>query len=106
MSATPIGDHALLSDRHSAALVTTAGSVDWLCSPRFDARRCSVGCSTTTPATDPSRPTPQGRPSSSAITTAANPCTQCWSAPPGTTRATPATPIRLPGTGARLAHAQ
>jgi GH15 family glucan-1,4-alpha-glucosidase len=36
MSATPIGDHALLSDRHSAALVSRDGSVDWLCFPRFD----------------------------------------------------------------------
>jgi GH15 family glucan-1,4-alpha-glucosidase len=36
MSSTPIGDHALLSDRHSAALVDTAGSVEWLSFPRFD----------------------------------------------------------------------
>ncbi len=36
MSNVPIADHALLSDCHSAALVTTAGSVDWLCFPRFD----------------------------------------------------------------------
>ena len=36
MSTTPIGDHALLSDRHSCALVSTAGSVEWLCFPRFD----------------------------------------------------------------------
>ena len=36
MSTTPIADHALLSDRHSAALVTTSGSVDWLAFPRFD----------------------------------------------------------------------
>ena len=36
MSNIPIADHALLSDRHSAALVTTEGSVDWLCFPRFD----------------------------------------------------------------------
>jgi len=33
---TPIADHALLSDRHSAALVTRDGSVVWLCFPRFD----------------------------------------------------------------------
>jgi GH15 family glucan-1,4-alpha-glucosidase len=36
MSSTPIADHALLSDRHSAALVTRAGSVDGLAFPRFD----------------------------------------------------------------------
>jgi GH15 family glucan-1,4-alpha-glucosidase len=36
MSTVPIGAHALLSDCHCAALVTTDGSVDWLCFPRFD----------------------------------------------------------------------
>lgn len=36
MSALPIGDYALLSDRHSAALVSSSGSIDWLCWPRFD----------------------------------------------------------------------
>ncbi len=36
MSSTPIADHALLSDCHSAALVTLQGSVEWLCFPRFD----------------------------------------------------------------------
>ena len=36
MSSIPIGDHALLSDCHSAALVNRAGSVEWLCFPRFD----------------------------------------------------------------------
>jgi hypothetical protein len=36
MSDLPIADHALLSDRHSAALVTRDGSIVWLCFPRFD----------------------------------------------------------------------
>jgi GH15 family glucan-1,4-alpha-glucosidase len=36
MSETPIAHHALLSDRHSSALVDTAGSVEWLSFPRFD----------------------------------------------------------------------
>ena len=36
MSTIPTADYALLSDRHSAALVSRDGSVDWLCFPRFD----------------------------------------------------------------------
>lgn len=36
VSTRAIADHALLSDRHSAALVSRDGSVDWLCFPRFD----------------------------------------------------------------------
>jgi GH15 family glucan-1,4-alpha-glucosidase len=36
VSSTPIADHAVLSDCHSAALVDTSGSVEWLCFPRFD----------------------------------------------------------------------
>jgi alpha,alpha-trehalase len=36
MSSTPIADYALLSDCHSAALVSREGSVEWLCWPRFD----------------------------------------------------------------------
>jgi len=34
----PIADHALLGDCHSAALVSSDGSIEWWCPARFDAR--------------------------------------------------------------------
>ena len=43
MSQTPIGDHALLSDCHSAALVDKEGSVVWWCVPRFDSPSVFAG---------------------------------------------------------------
>jgi GH15 family glucan-1,4-alpha-glucosidase len=36
MTDLPIGDYGLISDCHSAALVSREGSVEWLCWPRFD----------------------------------------------------------------------
>ncbi|XTR52196.1 glycoside hydrolase family 15 protein [Pseudarthrobacter sp. So.54] len=36
MTSEPIASYGMLSDCRSAALVSAAGSVDWLCFPRFD----------------------------------------------------------------------
>ncbi|MEV0967566.1 glycoside hydrolase family 15 protein [Microtetraspora glauca] len=36
MTTTAIADYAMLSDRHSAALVAKDGTIEWLCMPRFD----------------------------------------------------------------------
>jgi GH15 family glucan-1,4-alpha-glucosidase len=35
-----IGDYAFISDCHSSALISSSGSIDWCCMPRFDAESC------------------------------------------------------------------
>ena len=36
MTEAAIADHGLIGDLQTAALISTDGSVDWFCCPRFD----------------------------------------------------------------------
>ena len=40
-----IEDYALIGDTETAALVSSSGSVDWLCCPRFDFYACFAALS-------------------------------------------------------------
>src|ERR1700722_18884472 len=40
MPSTRLEDYALVGDCHSAALVSSGGSIDWLCLLRFDSDAC------------------------------------------------------------------
>jgi len=35
-----ISDYALVGDLHTAAMISTTGSIDWMCLPRFDSPAC------------------------------------------------------------------
>ena len=36
----PIDDYGYIADCHSAALISTSGSIDWCCMPRLDSKSC------------------------------------------------------------------
>ena len=59
-----IEDYAIVGDMQSAALISTDGSVDWLCLPRFDSEACFaalLGTDDHGQLADRARPSSRGR---------------------------------------------
>lgn len=53
----PIADYAFLSDCENTCLISSAGSVEWMCVPRPDSPASSARSWTAVPATSAWRPT-------------------------------------------------
>ena len=79
---TPIADHGLVGDLQTSALITTDGTVDWFCVPRFDSPSIFASLlDRTGAATSASGPRPTAT-SASSCTCRAPPSSSPGSSPP------------------------